>query len=357
VTWSVPQLVAMAAIVIGILLFIITLSYIDLDETFASVRRLGLAFPLILLPSTAWHLLRTWGWSIAFPDDERPSFIRLFRVRLAADAISFFTIRGLAGDPLKVLLLYGRSAPEVTTAAVALERLAFAAIAILMAGVISFFAVRRLSMPAGWDTVFMGLSVAAVVTIVLLAFVVRRRTGHYLAQLVTFLDGVTGRRLEASRVIRFVLDVEDVMLELLRGSRRRLGILAVLPIVCYLIMTLEVWLVFWAIGMPIGVTEGLTIETFARLGSVASAAIPANIGALEASNAAVVSALGLGGGGALALTRRIRALLWAALGLVLYPRIEAVAADGRHPARAPHSATERALVREEDGRMRTKDCG
>ena len=35
---------------------------------------------------------------------------------------------------------------------------------------------------------------------------------------------------------------------------------------------------------------------------------------------AVVKALGLVGGGALALARRVRSLLWATLGLVLYPR-------------------------------------
>jgi hypothetical protein len=82
-----------------------------------------------------------------------------------------------------------------------------------------------------------------------------------------------------------------------------------------------VWLVFWAIGQPIGIMQGLAVETFARLGSVASAAIPANIGALEASNASVVAMLGLSGGGSLALMRRIRALLWAGLGLALYPRM------------------------------------
>ena len=95
-----------------------------------------------------------------------------------------------------------------------------------------------------------------------------------------------------------------------------------LPIVCYLLMAIEVWLVFWAIGEPIGVMQGLAVETFARLGSVASAAIPANIGALEAANASVVTMLGLAGGGSLALTRRIRALLWAGLGLALYPRMK-----------------------------------
>ena len=321
-TRSVPQLVSVAAVCLGVLLFALTLYYIDLEETVESAARLGLALPVILLPGTCWHLLRTWGWSIAFPDEARPAFTRLFRVRLAADAISFFTVRGVAGEPLKVVLLLDRSAPEVTTAAIALERLAFAILGIVVAGLISFFAVTRLSMPGAWDTVFTLLAVAAAILLPLVAFVARQRTGDYLGRLVERLDRLTGRRLETSRVVRFILDVEDVLLELLRGDRRRLLILTALPVVCYAIMAVEVWLVFWAIGLPIGFMQGLTVETFARLASVASAAIPGNIGALEASNAAVVGMLGLAGGGSLALARRIRALLWAALGLALYPRMK-----------------------------------
>ena len=67
--------------------------------------------------------------------------------------------------------------------------------------------------------------------------------------------------------MKFILDVEDVLLELVRGDRRRLVILIWLPIVFYGVMAMEVWAVFWAIGEPIGLMEGLTIETFARLGS------------------------------------------------------------------------------------------
>ena len=104
-----------------------------------------------------------------------------------------------------------------------------------------------------------------------------------------------GRPLESSRVVRFVLDVEDALLDLIRGDRRRLIILTVLPIVCYLLTAFEVWLVLWVVGEPIGIMAALAIDTFARLGSVASAAIPAGIGALEASNAAPVAMLGLGG--------------------------------------------------------------
>jgi uncharacterized protein (TIRG00374 family) len=322
VTRSAPQLVSLAAIVIGISLFIVTLVYIDLDETIASASGLGLAFPLILLPGACWHLLRTWGWAIAFPDDARPPFTRLFRVRLAADAIGFFTVRGIANEPLKVLLLYDRVKPEITTAAVALERLAFAVVGTVIAALISFFAVTRLSMPGAWEGVFTLLIVGAVILLAVAAVMARRRSGDYLGRLVLLLDRRTGRRLEASRVVRFILDVEDVLLDLLRGDRRRLVLLTGLASIGYLLMAIEIWLVFWAIGEPIGVMEGLAVETFARLASVASAGIPGNIGALEASNAAVVAALGLGGGGSLALTRRIRALLWAAAGLAVYPRVQ-----------------------------------
>jgi uncharacterized protein (TIRG00374 family) len=319
---SVPQLISVAAVCLGVVLFGVTLIYyIDLQETIDSAARLGLALPIILLPGTAWHLLRTWGWSISFPDDARPAFTRLFRVRLAADAISFFTVRGIAGEPLKVVLLLDRSAPQVTTASIAVERLAFAVMGIIIAGLISFFAVQRLTMPGAWDTVFTLLSIAAVLVLPIIAFIARRRTGDYLGRLVERLDVAMGRRLEGSQIVRFILDVEDVVLELLRGDRRRLAVLACLPVVCYFLMALEVWLVFWAIGQPIGIMQGLAVETFARLGSVASAAIPANIGALEASNASVVAMLGLSGGGSLALMRRIRALLWAGLGLALYPRM------------------------------------
>ena len=319
---SAAQLVSVTAIVIGSVLFVVTLIYIDLDETLESAGRLGLALPVILVPATIWQLLRTWGWAVAFPDQTRPPFTRLLRVRLAADAIGFFTIRGLAGEPLKVVLLYDRVAPEVTTAAIALERLAFAVIGTIIAAVVSLFVVTRLSMPGAWDTVFTMLIFGAVILLGVLGVMARRRSGDYLGRLVTAIDRATGRRLEASRVIRFILAVEDVLLKLLRGDRRRLVVLTGLAVVCYVLMAIEVWLVFWAIGQPIGVTEGLAVETFARLASIASAAIPGNIGVLEASNAAVVAALGLAGGGALALARRIRALLWAAAGLAVYPRVE-----------------------------------
>ena len=85
-------------------------------------------------------------------------------------------------------------------------------------------------------------------------------------------------------------------------------------------MSLEVWLVFWAIQAPVSLWSSMFVETFTRSASVFTGAIPANLGALEASNVVVVQALGLAGAGSLALARRVRGLCWAGLGLLLYPR-------------------------------------
>ncbi|HEY6506716.1 MAG TPA: flippase-like domain-containing protein [Vicinamibacterales bacterium] len=312
---------SLVAILVGCALFALTLSRLDAASTLAYARRLGLALPLVLAPSVLWHLLRTWGWAVAFPTGTRPSFTRLFRVRLAADAISFFTVRGPTGEPLKVLLLADRVSAATTTASIAAERLAFALVSMAVAGVVAQFAVQRLHLSAAWDITFTLLSIAVVFGIGAFSLIARRGSGAYVGRLVARerrSGEARGRR--ASRVVVFMLEVETHLLALLRGARQRLVVLTVLPIVCYALNAFEVWLVFAVIGEPISATSALVIETFVRLASVAGAAVPAGIGTLEASHMAVAAALGLSGGGALALARRLRALLWAGLGLALYPR-------------------------------------
>src|SRR5687768_16923614 len=92
-------------------------------------------------------------------------------------------------------------------------------------------------------------------------------------------------------------------------------------VAAYASMALEAWVILRASGTPISTIDALTVETFSRVASFASAFIPANLGALEASSIAAVAAIGVtGGGAALALARRLRGLFWAGIGLAIYPR-------------------------------------
>jgi uncharacterized membrane protein YbhN (UPF0104 family) len=194
-------------------------------------------------------------------------------------------------------------------------------------------AVRQMVLPTAWDATFTLLSIGAVLLIGVFVLVIRRGSGNYVGRLVARARRRRGgEETRSSVVVRFIVDVERNLLALLRGQRRRLVTLTVLPIVCYGLNAFEVWAIFAAIGEPITVSQALVIETFVRLASVAGAAVPASLGTLEASHLAIAGALGLSGGGALALARRLRALAWAALGLALYPRL------GRTTPTAPTSA-------------------
>ncbi|HEX8031487.1 MAG TPA: lysylphosphatidylglycerol synthase transmembrane domain-containing protein [Vicinamibacterales bacterium] len=316
---TVPQFISLVAIVAGLILFVVTILSLDRTETMLEARSLGVALPLVLLPSVGWHLLRALGWYVSFPPDERPTYWRVFRVRLAADGVGYFTIRGVASEPLRVVLLMGRVSPVVSAAATVLERTAMGIMSVLGVGIFAAFAVSSDMLPSAWQGVFRGIAITSgLVLFVTMLFLLR--TGRYFGPLIESIHARTQWRWAGGRTVRAISAVEDLFLKLARTDPRRLQILVVLSIACYGLMALEVFLVFWAIGQPISLWVGTIVETFTRSASVAGGAIPGNLGALEASNVAVVKALGLAGGGTLALFRRFRSLLFASLGLALYPR-------------------------------------
>lgn len=316
---TVPQIISLVAIVAGVALFIVTMMGLDREETIKQARELGPALPIVLLPGVAWHLMRAAGWYVCFPREQRPSFWRVFSVRLAADGVGYFTIRGVASEPLRVVLLMGHVPPVVSTAASVLERTAMGIMSTLGVGVFAAVAVSSDMLPAAWQGVFRGIALTALVVLVF-SLLFLMRTGRYFGPLVETIHRRTNWAWAGGRTVRAISAVEDLFLRLARSDQRRIAKLVLLSVGCYAVMALEVYLVFWAIGQPVSLWIGIIVETFTRSASVASGAIPGNLGALEASNVAVVKALGLAGGGTLALFRRVRSLIFATLGLVLYPR-------------------------------------
>jgi hypothetical protein len=310
---TVPQLISLAALSLGVALFIYTLMGLDRDETWRQMRELGLALPIVLIPSVIWHIMRAAGWWVCFPPELRPSFWRVFRVRLAADAVGYFTIRGVASEPLRVVLLMDRVPPVVSAAASVLERTAMGIMSVVGVGLFAAFAVSSDMLPGAWQGVFLGIAFTALLVLVF-SLLFLARSGRYFGPLVEKIHTRTGWRWAGGRTVRIISAVEDLFLKLARTDPQRIEALVALSV------ALEVYLVFWAIGQPVSLWIGIIVETFTRSASVASGAIPGNLGALEASNVAVVTALGLAGGGSLALFRRVRSLIFATLGLAFYPR-------------------------------------
>jgi hypothetical protein len=339
----VERAIRLGALTVGIVLFCATLYYINFRTALGTLEHLGVALPLALLFSGLWHLARTWAWAWCFPQPRTVSFARLARVRLAAEAFSFLTLRGIAGEPLKVVLLGDRVDARQATAAVALERIAYLIGTTLIVGIGSLLAIAGLPLTRPWFRVFRAFAIAAGVVAFVSALIITGR-GTYLQSWLTRIDRLLGTSMSEGRISRFVSAVERQMLELVRGNPARLAVLLTATIAAYACMALEAWVILRASGAVITPNRALAVETFSRVASFASAFIPANLGALEASSLAAVAAVGATtGGAALALARRLRGLFWAGIGLAIYPRrtqtarVDATVADRHAPVAPPRT--------------------
>jgi phosphatidylglycerophosphate synthase len=309
-------LVVSGFLVAGIALLAVTVLNTDLRPLERLGWQLGPLLPLVLAPSLAWHLMRTMAWHRCFPASSRPSFARAFRVRLAAEAFSYVTIRGVAGEPLKVVLLRRDVETPVSTAAVAVERAAYLVVTASVVLVASLVSLAAISMSREWTRVFwaMGIGAAGAVAVPLWLVIRQRRSPRRTAGV--SLQGA------AHRPLRTFLRQSVVQIgQLVRSDRRRLMVLLSLETLAYATMVLEVWVVLWAVDVPVQLAGAVAIETFTRVASMMSSFIPANLGALEASNVAAAAAVqAAGGAAALALARRLRGLVWCAAGFAVYPR-------------------------------------
>jgi phosphatidylglycerophosphate synthase len=312
--------IRLGALLLGVALFFGSLHYLDLGMALQTMRQVGVALPLALVLGGLWHLARTWGWAACFPAPRPVGFLRLARVRLAAEAFSYLTVSGIGGDPLKVMLLAGSVDTRQATAAVALERIAYLAGTTIIVGVGAIVAMATLPLTALWYGVFRALAIGAT-TMILFAIVAVLGRDTYFKSFRRRADAALGTSLGETRVARFVAGVELDMRDVIRVPPTRLMVLLATTAASYLLMALEAWVILRACATPITAIGAVAIETLSRVASFASGFIPANIGALEASSLASVTAVGaVGGGAALALTRRLRGLFWAGVGLAIYPR-------------------------------------
>ena len=161
-----------------------------------------------------WHLARTWAWAWCFPQPRSVSFARLARVRLSAEAFSYLTLRGIAGEPLKIVLLGDAVDAREATAAVALERIAYIIGTTIIVGIGSILALAGLPLTHAWFRVFRAFAIGSGV-VALLTFLVIRGRGTYVSSWLARIDRVAGTSLRRSRA-PVISAVERLMLSCAR---------------------------------------------------------------------------------------------------------------------------------------------
>jgi hypothetical protein len=288
-----------ALLAAGMAALVVLLRRVGAEPVLRSIERVGPNFVWVLVAPVVGMVLHCCGWLVLLPKSLRPRPAIALAAYVASQAGDELGA-GVAGEPLKALV-FRRGVRSSTLVALALDNgTHIAATALLLAGA-AFLPWASTSLVSARTCAWAGAASLAVVS---------------LAVLFIFLAPVRRWNAVSGRVARFVrwLDVARTVLL----SRPRLVLSSVLfHLAGKLWIVAEMALLLALLGLSPTLAPWLGAASM--LASVLGAAIPGQMGAVEAAVFAACTALGVDAPTAMALVllRRLRSGLWIALGLLL----------------------------------------
>lgn len=318
--------------VIAPLLLVWVLRAVPLREALALLRELSLAELLALALLNGLILLSFSGrwWIILRSQGHRIPYLRLVGYRLAAFGVTYFTPGPqFGGEPVQVFLPEKRDGVPRSTAvaAVALDKSLelLASFAFLAGGVALIVQQRLLSDAAERVALAAALILFALPPLFLLSIWAGGRPMTRLAQAIVWPVRAWRRRPRTNRaaaapdridrLLGGVAASEQQVRAFCRQHPRALAAAMGVTLLSWLGMIAEYWLALWALGIVLTPVQAIVAMTAARIAFLA--ALPAGLGALEASQVLVFGALGVNpaAGLSLSLLIRLRDTALAALGV------------------------------------------
>jgi hypothetical protein len=290
--------------IIAVLLFAWAMTHMSL-ASMQQLKAIRIALPIVMALSALRLYLQSLTWSASLKgQDISVDNAKLAAVRLAAQAMGYLTVLGpVISEPMKIKLLGTPPEPTITATFLDDGVYWFTSTLVAIFGLLSLplLTVHRAhyhSIPA-----ILALGVAIVLITrrnSILSAVVRAFGGRAPSWL------VRAEKAEAS--------IRTFRLE----HPRLIGRMFWFDVACQLLMTSEVVVVLWALHLSVHFLPVLAIEGMTRTVKLVSGWIPARLGSDEGG---AISAFAIAGfspilGLALALTRRVRDLLWALIGII-----------------------------------------
>src|SRR6201984_588198 len=293
------------AALVSVVLFGWVIAHVGFSAMLAQLKAMRVALPIVLALSVLRLLLQSITWSASLEGEHvSVNTTKLMGVRLASQSIGYLTVLvpGIS-EPLKIKLLGTSTEPTVTATFLDDGVYWFTSALLAIVGIVSlpFVAVRG----AAYH------SIPAVLALAVMAFVITRRN--------PILFGVVralGKKAPSwlSRAERFESSIRNYRLNQPALVRRMFCI----DVACQALIASEVVVVLWSLHLRIHFLAILVIEGVTRGLKMLSGWIPARLGSDEGGAISAFALTGLSPtlGLALALTRRIRDLLWALIGIV-----------------------------------------
>jgi len=294
-----------AIAVVGVALFAWVLAHVGLASFVEQLKAMRIALPIVLGLSTLRLLLQSIAWSASLKGEriyvDTP---RLAGIRLAGQSMGYLTVLGpVISEPMKIKLL--GTSTEATVTATFLDNGVYWFTSALLAicGIVSlpFVIVHGTAYHL----------IPAVFALALMIFLITRRK--------PVLSGVV--RVLGKRAPSWLLRAEEFESSIRNYRFNQPALVSRMfwiDIACQALIASEVVVVLWSLHLPIHFFTILVIEGVTRGLKMLSGWIPARLGSDEGGAISAFALTGLSPmlGLALALTRRVRDLLWAFIGIV-----------------------------------------
>jgi Lysylphosphatidylglycerol synthase TM region len=316
------SLIGLAAALVGTALLVLTVRQVGWSEIRTGVSAVGAWFAVVVLLGGARFFARAKSWILCAEQIGAPGLRPgpAFGAVLAGDAVGNLTPLGLlASEPTKVLLVRPTLATGPALTSVALDN-GFHTVAVLvMIAVGGWILVRQVALDPALRLI-VELVLAAVVVAIVVGLWLARRRPAILSWLAQITARVTGREARSPDALR---DIETRFYGVLSWPRRALWAAAGWQAAFHVGAVIEVWVILRALsGGAASIGDAFVLESAGRLVTVLFKVIPFRMGVDEVGAAVVATALGIppSHGVALALIRKLRILVWNAVGLVVLAR-------------------------------------
>lgn len=290
---------------VALVLFAWVIERVGLVSMMAQLKAVRLALPIVLILSVFRLLLQSFTWSASLKGENvAVDTTTLVGTRLASQSMGYLTVLGpVISEPMKIKLLGTSGEPTIAATLLDTGVYWFTSVLIAISGIFCLPLITAHCTAYQWMPVILAL--------VLAVFGITRRA-PILAKVVCAFGKRTPSWLE--RAAKWESSIRRYRLEQPALVRRMFWI----GVTCQFLIGSEVVVVLWALHLPIHLFSVIAIEGVTRAVKMASGWIPARVGSDEGG---AISAFGIAGlspllGLGLALTRRVRDLLWALIGIV-----------------------------------------
>ena len=295
----------LAAGSVAIVLFAWVLAHLGVSTLLEQLKAMRMALPIVLALSLLRLLLRSIAWSASLKGEHVSVDIpKLAGARLAGQSMGYLTVLGpLISEPLKIKLLGTSTEPTITATFLDSGVYWFTCVLLAITGIAS------LPFVAVHGAVYH--SIPGVLALAVMVFVITRRN-PILSVFMRMLGKKTPSWL--ARAEQFESSVRRYRVNQPALVRRMFWI----DVACQALIASEVVVVLWALHLSINFFTILVIEGVTSGLKMLSGWIPARLGSDEGGAIAAFALIGFSPmlGLGLALTRRVRDLLWALVGIL-----------------------------------------